>query len=346
MPDAPTDQQPTPAPAATPSSTPAAPVAPLKAEDLIGAGMVEAAQRRAATAPQDAAEPGRPAPRGVAPDDEDELDDEDLDGLDGDEDEDEGSDAPDADTPEAEAIERFAAILLQQPQRIDEVPRPLRREAIIRSQQAAYQMGLQQGRQAPGRAEASLPPADRAFVDLLDRQRQDDPDAFLEWAEANPAAAARYYAGRGGATPQRPDAPPTAAQQELPPEVQRLAQRATRALSRLDGNEGARQRLQAKADQGAYPPTEEGLEALLLDIGAEEARARSSDDTERQTALRRRAAGQRRQATARPDIGTRRASNQASEPDGPLNVRDLIAEGIKDTQARARTGQIRPAVRG
>lgn len=344
MPDVTEDRQPGAAPAPpAPQSPPADSSTALKAEDLIGAGMVEVAQRRTLPTDQDAAPPRTPAPRGVEAD-EDELDDEELD-LDEDDYEEDEADEADSDPEVAAEVDRFADMLLRQPQRIDEVPRQHRREAIIRSQRAAFEMGRQQGQAAAQQAGTATRQSDDAeFAALVDRQREDDPDGFIEWSVANPRGAARYYAIKAG-EPRRPDVPPRA-EQQLTPDQQRRATQATNALKRLEGNSEALARLQAKANANAYPPTDEGLEALLLDIGEELSRSKAATEGERTEATRRRAAGARRRGVARPDIqGTRRSSDAESVTDGPLNVRELLAQGIKDTQVRARNGQTRTAGR-
>lgn len=209
-------------------------------------------------------------------DDEDDF--EDPDEGDADEDDAAEGDAPDAAEAEPKDTEkpqrkrevtqddlvRFGTLVAQNPANITQVPRRAQADVIKSVIAAAYQRGtMDSAREWQTRAsnEEQL----RVFVADKEKLADDNPEAFLEWANANPQDAERFYNARTiFATRANPPETPSG---PTPEEIQQ--QTKDEIGPRLDGlPDEFKQKIVARLNAGEFAATLEGLNSLRAAVDA------------------------------------------------------------------------------
>lgn len=272
---------------------------------------------------------GDDAEPGLTADDFDEGDDENLE-----EPEEEGEPAPEAEgksEPAADALplddpKALGVMLTRDPNFWRRIPTKHRAEAIEEAlgHAVAYGRGLGQ-QDMQGRVQESAQVA--SLVAEKDALAANDPDGFADWAEANPADAARYYGvkaqGRAAADP---------AQQEQ----QAILTQARDITAPLREFPEVVEEFRKRFTAGEYPSSQQGLLKLSRDVGEELAKARAAKAAADVAASERSKAAVRRRGIARPlAVGAGGAGGRAAISLAGLDPVALAMEGFTEERAKA-----------
>ncbi len=235
------------------------------------------------------------------PDDEhsDAANDGDPDGDTDDEESPDEGDAPAAEkkrrTVTEDDIVRFSQLVAANPNAISQVPGSARGQVMRNIITAAYQRGVIEAN-ATFAEQSSIEENLRAFVAEREQLRQESPEAFVDWAESNPAEAERFYGARRMFAERK--AQPSANAQ---PPARDIQAEATTEIGRLSAlPENIREEVATRIRAGEFPLSEAGFNALRSTIDAAFTKALSSSAPVRRKVEQRQQGAERRAAAARP----------------------------------------------
>lgn len=224
--------------------------------------------------------------------------------------------AAEAEKPTPPAQNEWVTTLRTAPQRINEIPAKERGAAVqqlINAERQAAAEAINKA-QADTRAQVETEVKVKAAVEGIDQLKAEDPEAFAEWTEADPKAAAAYFAYKqNGLAPAQADT------------KQVIADAAKPLLDQVKAYPDAYAEIVAKdtADQARYAPTPQGLSRLAADVAEAIAKATAAPSNAQQALDKRREAQAARKAIPRPDVSTGRKAESVLSND----PEELIAAG-------------------
>lgn len=204
---------------------------------------------------------------------------------------------------------------LENPRAITKVPRS-QQGAVIEAMKAQWlAQGNEHGRQmyAQGMQAAQEQAKQEARRAELETMQEDDPAGFVAWQRANPAEAAKFLQGMAVVPPSATGGIEAAAAAEL---------------AKLEAYPAAKAEIYAHPEK--YPPTADGLRALVRDVALAEAKSLTPA---RQQAEQRQQAAERVKAAPKADVAggasaIKGAVNLAKLKDLPFDEQMKALEGV------------------
>lgn len=243
-------------------------------------------------------------------DDEDDLEDpdegEDADADDADPEEEQEPEEPKAAKAERtreltqDDLIRFGSLVAKNPASITQVPRRAQAQVIKSVVAAAYQRGVMDAAkdwQTRSIQEERL----RVFVNEREQIQRDNPEAFLDWADANPEEAERFYNARRLFAAK--SAQPAEVNEPTPEMIQAVANEQFQRLNVLP--EEIKEKVVSRVRAGEFPATNQGLKSLSAAVDAAFMElATAAREPARRRAKAREEAVERRKNLARPIVST------------------------------------------